>query len=176
MKGQKQLFSKDTDEWHTPSYVFDAFNDLYNFEIDLAATKENTLCPKFYSKEDSALEPHNHWNKNAWCNPPYSKCSQFIQKAIEQHKKNQKFYVFLLPVRTCSKWFEKLWESNVVMNFYFITGRLKFSNAPSSAPFPSLIVNFIPNDSVMHKRVNNKLLRKKVTFIRREELGGPKNR
>jgi len=61
--------------------------------------------------------------------------------------------LFLIPSRTDTKWFKKLYENNA--SFYFIEGRLHF-NEGKSAPFPSMIAlltssNEIPTFSYIKK-------------------------
>lgn len=47
----------------------------------------------------------------------------------------------LLPSRTDTKWFH---EDCMLGDIEFIKGRLKFGNSKTAAPFPSIIVRFIP--------------------------------
>ena len=64
--------SQKNDFW-TPKGVFEALNERFGpFDLDVAASEENSLCARFYTMEDNGLE--QTWNcENGWCNPPYVK-------------------------------------------------------------------------------------------------------
>jgi len=83
-KEKKAMFSHNSDEWHTPKWLFDALNKEFRFSLDAAATPENALVKKFYTKEMNGLE--KPWPKGKWtfCNPPYSLCAEFAKKAYEE--------------------------------------------------------------------------------------------
>jgi site-specific DNA-methyltransferase (adenine-specific) len=49
--------------------------------------------------------------------------------------------VFLIPARTDTRWFHEI-VLPYAAEIRFIKGRLKFSGAKNSAPFPSMIVVF----------------------------------
>lgn len=67
----KVLFSSNKNYWETPQKLFDKLNKKYHFEIDLAASKENAKCKKFYTEKDDALS--KKWHGVCWCNPPYGR-------------------------------------------------------------------------------------------------------
>lgn len=67
MKREAYASSK-TCEWETPIELFDKLNDIYGFEIDVCATRENAKCPKFFTKEDDGLM--QDWYGCCWMNPP----------------------------------------------------------------------------------------------------------
>lgn len=74
----------------TPQWLFDAIAAEIPFGIDLAASKENTKCSKFYTEEDNSLRlPWNEvCSKDSvgWCNHPYENCGLWIEKAfVETH-------------------------------------------------------------------------------------------
>ena len=50
------MFSSLSPEWSTPQYLFDKFNKVYNFDIDVCADETNTKCEKFFSINNSCLE------------------------------------------------------------------------------------------------------------------------
>lgn len=143
-------FSSKSNEWETPSHVFDYYNRVYRFELDVAATDENHLCENYFTKETNALVSNFHTYKNVWMNPPYGRdMSKFIKKAYDEYNKtdsNIQNMVWLIPARTDTKaWHEYVMKSSEI---HFIRGRLKFVNktlddiSPNSAPFPSCIVVF----------------------------------
>lgn len=77
-------FSSISNEWETPKSLFKEYNDIYNFQLDAAATKENTLCNNFFTLEDDALIQKWYPFKNVWLNPPYGR---IIGKFIKKHMK-----------------------------------------------------------------------------------------
>ena len=148
------MFSSKSDEWATPQDTFDWLNREFQFDVDLAASQENTKCEEFYSIEKSALAAH--WAEAfpdgvGWCNPPYSRGLQgkFIEKAAEERVKGFTT-VMLLPARTDTRAFHKhiydetKWTAREGVEIRLLRGRLKFGGAPSSAPFPSMVVVFRP--------------------------------
>lgn len=94
-------------------------------------------CP--YKSNFNGLEIE--WKDKNFVNPPYSKIKEFVDKAIEEHKKG-KVVVLLIPARTDTKYFRKL--SNYGMDICFVTGRLHFNDS-NSAPFPSCYITLTGN-------------------------------
>ena len=130
-------YSSKTDLWATPQEFFDKYNEKYCFTLDPCATKDNTKCSKFFTKEDNGLE--QVWEGVVWMNPPYGKeIGQWMKKAYEASQKGATV-VCLVPSRTDTKW----WHDYAMKgDIEFIKGRLKFGGSKNSAPFPSAIVVF----------------------------------
>lgn len=161
------MFSKKSDEWETPKWLFDKLDAEFHFDCDAAATGKNHLC-EFYLGEDYAGIPEDstkldwlntsfqnglqqYYCKVFFLNPPYSKIGAFIKKAYEESL-NGAIVVCLIPCRTDTRY----WH-NYVMKAHeirLIQGRLKFENRAfpswtpdgnhkvSPAPFPSCVVVF----------------------------------
>lgn len=90
---------EDKDEWRTDPLLFELCNREFKFNLDVAASDENTLCDTWYTKEDNALK--RNWGMvrqltNVWCNPPFSLKHDFLQKGIEEHEKGVNC-CFLVP-------------------------------------------------------------------------------
>jgi len=146
------MFSSAKDEWVTPQSLFDKLNAEFNFEVDLAATAENTKCASFYSLQmDSLSQPWGDRFTRGWLNPPYSRrlCRHFIEKAARQRQRGF-LTVMLLPARTDTKAFHAhiydvtTWQPREGVEIRLLLGRVKFSNAKHGAPFPSMVVVFRP--------------------------------
>jgi site-specific DNA-methyltransferase (adenine-specific) len=166
MNGQDTaLFSKASDEWSTPQWLFDLLDEEFHFDCDAAATPKNSKCGwRFLGimpgqwAESGALGVS--WTdcrfncenlKTFWLNPPYSKIGAFMKKAYEESQKGA-VVVCLIPARTDTKY----WHDYVMkaQEIRFVKGRLKFEQScyncqmdtqvkrASSAPFPSVIVIF----------------------------------
>ena len=131
------LMTSTTDLWSTPQDFFDAYNDVYHFDVDVCATNENALCAKFYSPEEDGLS--KEWNDVCWMNPPYGReIGKWMKKAYESSLHGATV-VCLVPARTDTAWWH---EYAMKGEIEFIRGRLKFGDAKNSAPFPSAVVVF----------------------------------
>lgn len=143
---QKVLFSHESDEYETPQKLFDLLNKPYSFgpfDLDAAATKDNTKCSSYFSIDDDGLNKDWSEYKKIWINPPYSKVKEWVKKAYEESEKNNVEVVMLLPSRTDTRyWADYCMKAREI---YFIKGRLKFNNMKNSAPFPSVICYFMKN-------------------------------
>lgn len=134
------------DLWSTPSEVVEWMESEYgDYDIDAAASKENAVCEKFYSKETNCLKRWWGSNKHIWLNPPYSNITPFVKKAIEQMERNNQIDI-LLPCDTSTGWFyeaqqkaaEIIWITGEVYQEegteYSRTGRLAFTSALTGKP------------------------------------------
>jgi phage N-6-adenine-methyltransferase len=130
------LFSSASDEWETPQWLFDKLDQQFHFTFDAAATPANRKCVSFSS--DSL---NQDWKgQMVWLNPPYSHIEEFIKKAYNETRTMGTTAVCLIPSRTDTKWWhEFVFQATTI---YFIRGRLYFSGAKNSAPFPSCVVVF----------------------------------
>ena len=152
MKGQKALFSHKGDEWQTPKWLFDQLDAEFHFQIDAAATSENTKCENLFriskSTPNGSLGHDWVWSDTSiwrrfFLNPPYSKIAAFMKKAYEESLKGATV-VCLIPCRTDTRyWHDYCMKASEIR---LIKGRLKFTNQTiektSSATFPSCIVVF----------------------------------
>ena len=134
------------DLWSTPSELVAWMESEYgDYEIDAAASKENAVCEKFYSKETNCLKRWWGSNKHIWLNPPYSNITPFVKKSIEQMEHNNQIDI-LLPCDTSTGWFyeaqqraaEIIWITGEVYQEdgteYSRTGRLAFTSALTGKP------------------------------------------
>ena len=133
-------FRSDKDDWETPLPFFKMLNDFYKFTLDACATSHTAKCKKFFTKEDDALS--KDWKGHSvFMNPPYgSGIGKWVEKAYLESKKPSTLVVCLLPARTDTRWWHD-WctKASVVL---IVKGRLRFSNAKASCPFPSAVVVF----------------------------------
>jgi len=128
----KGLMTSNSDEWTTPQWLFDRLNAVFQFTIDAAATRENSLCEDLFTDGLSVS-----WEgERIWCNPPYSQIKLWAAKFIEESKRAV-CIVALVPARTDTKWFQSIAKS--ADKIFYIPGRLKFGDGKGSAPFPSAL-------------------------------------
>ena len=129
------LFSSKSEMWETPQWLFDMYNEIYHFTLDVCATAENAKCENYFTPEQDGLK--QKWTGICWCNPPYGRgIDEWIRKAID----SSALTVMLLPARTDTKWFHDLVLPNAKIEF--IRGRVKFGGSVNNAPFPSMIAIF----------------------------------
>jgi len=155
----------DKDEWETPDWLFDFLDDEYNFQVDVAATQHNALCPGYYSKEDDALsldtwladdlDEHDRVITEGihrfYMNPPYSggKIGKFLKKAYEEYLKGA-LVVCLIPINSDTGYWHKYVMKSTEIRF--IEGRVKYigydtdgNKIKNSPTFPSCVVVFNPD-------------------------------
>ena len=140
-------FKSGNKEWETPNALFTPLRDEFKIVLDTCATEGNTKCRAWIDRKINSLT--SNWveliaNMNAegagWMNPPYGRgIDKWVKKAYDEAAKGATI-VALLPARTDTSWFH-----NYIHNKHevrFLKGRIKFVDAKSSAPFPSMIVIF----------------------------------
>jgi phage N-6-adenine-methyltransferase len=139
---KKALFSANRSDWGTPDYIFRPIDNIFNFDLDVCADATNAKCKRYYTVEDDGLS--KPWDaKNAWCNPPYGKIvDDWLLKGYTSMIDHKCTVVYLLPARTDTQWFHK-WCGRG--NVFLFKGRIKFTGAAHSAPFPSMLLVFSPN-------------------------------
>lgn len=132
-------FSRATDEWPTPQWLFEALNREFGFTLDPCSSVENAKCKKHYTIIDSGLL--KDWGaETVFMNPPYSECRKWMEKAYNSAG-NGATVVCLVPSRTDTVWWHRFAMRGEIR---FIKGRLTFGDAKNSAPFPSVIIVFRP--------------------------------
>lgn len=136
-------FSSASCDWETPPDFFTELNKEFHFTLDACASQYNCKVTNYYSLEDNGLM--REWNGVVWCNPPYGdETVNWCRKALCSVKLQQaNIIVMLLPARTDNHWFHTYILPYAEIRF--IQGRLKFNNAPTGAPFPSMLAIFRHN-------------------------------
>jgi len=122
------MFSKKSDNWATPLFMYSAYMDRGFFDP----------CPLNPKKDGLNID----WKKNTFVNPPYSDIKSWLIKAwLEFDLGHCDHIIFLVPSRTDTKWFHDLVYKKPNVDIEFLKGRLKFGDSKNSAPFPSMIIN-----------------------------------
>ncbi|MGF9711647.1 phage N-6-adenine-methyltransferase [Paenibacillus naphthalenovorans] len=132
------MFSSKTDLWATPQAFFNELDAEFNFTLDPCSNGENAKCAKYFTKSDDGLT--QEWAPHVvFMNPPYGReIGTWMRKAYEESKRGATV-VCLVPARTDTRWFHD-YVYGVADEIRFVKGRLKFGDAESSAPFPSMVV------------------------------------
>lgn len=135
----KVMYSSKSNEWETPQELFNELNEEFHFTLDPASTHENAKCEKHYTQEEDGLA--QDWSgETVFCNPPYGReLPLWIEKAAKSAVGGTTV-VMLIPARTDTRAFHDFILHKAEIRF--LKGRLKFSGAKQSAPFPSMIVIF----------------------------------
>lgn len=152
-------FKSSDREWETPEAIFQPLRKEFNLTIDVCANTENTKCKVYFDRKLNGLTVN--WAEKlkivggdgaCWMNPPYGRgIDNWIKKAHEESLKGVTT-VALIPARTDTSWFHTYIHGKQEVRF--IKGRIKFVDAESSAPFPSMIVIFRPTQEVKQTILN----------------------
>lgn len=138
MANIQACLSSKTDNWATPQDFFDNLNEEFHFTLDPCANEENHKCDLFFTKEQDGLT--KDWGEHVvFCNPPYGKeIANWVRYSYEQSQKPNTTVVMLIPARTDTRYFHDYIYGKAEIRF--IKGRLKFGDATTAAPFPSMVV------------------------------------
>jgi hypothetical protein len=131
-------FSSDDTDWQTPGWLVQAAERVLG-EIDLdpcCCDPDDPAVPAqrhFTEEMDGLSRP---WRGRAYLNPPYGRdIGDWLEKLDTEYQAGRVSQaVVLLPARTDTRWFRQLRSYPRC----FLHGRLKFGEAESSAPFPSM--------------------------------------
>lgn len=142
------MFSSKKNDYETPQDFFDELNKEFDFTLDACATRENSKCLSYYTKNENGL--NQSWaGERVFVNPPYGRqiyC--WVEKCYYESQFDNTFVVLLIPARTDTKYFHDFIWNEGENDFYlgvkvrFVKGRLKFGDSKNAAPFPSVIVIF----------------------------------
>jgi phage N-6-adenine-methyltransferase len=123
--------------WATPQWLFDYWDALFDFDLDVCAATETAKCKSYYTPEiDGLSQPWD--SRMCWMNPPYGReIVKWCSKAADEAD-NGATVVGLVPARTDTGW----WHDHVLRagSIYFLRGRIAFGDGTSPAPFPNAIV------------------------------------
>jgi phage N-6-adenine-methyltransferase len=136
------LYSSATDEWSTPQALFAQLDRRYRFTLDPCATSDNAKCPLYFTREQDGLK--QDWGTHrVFCNPPYGRAIGAWARKCFEASQGGALVVLLVPARTDTRWYHDWIEGKT--DITFIRGRLRFGNADTSAPFPSMVAIYSPN-------------------------------
>lgn len=119
------------DERITSLEIYDPLNAEHAFTLDVAANVRNAKCAKFFDIFDDGLR--ESWaDEIVWCNPPYSACAAWVEKAYgEIFEGDCPKAVMLLPANRCEQkwwqtWIEPRRDRNKGITTKFLPGRPRF--------------------------------------------------
>lgn len=119
---------------------------IEQFDMDLAATAENTVVPDwFYDEEcDSLSMPWQiglgGWN---WLNPEYKNIGPWVAKALMEARENGVRTAVLVPASCGANWFRDYvhLKAHVLM----LNGRLQFKGAEGLYPKDCVLLLYGPD-------------------------------
>jgi hypothetical protein len=132
------------DHVETPTDLYNTLNKEFKFKFD--------PCP-LHSKFDGL---QTKWKKSNFINPPYSDISPWLEKAVEEMN-NGNLSVFLIPVRTQTKYWHKFVFPHVSEMRFIQTG-VKFKGYSTVLPNATCILIFNP------KKIQQKKLKKSKKY------------
>lgn len=153
--------TSSSQEWRTPKWLFDLLNLEFNFDIDAAATNENTLCNNWFTKENDGLK--QVWWGNVFVNCPYNQAKLWVKKGYEEASSGNATVVLLIAARTDTRYW---WDYVRWGDVRFLKGRIRFEELVTervgdqlistvrqagSAPFPSAVVVFEKAEWYKHR-------------------------
>jgi hypothetical protein len=95
---------RTSDDYYTPAWIFERMN--IQFDVDVCAPPGGIPwipAAKFYTKADDGLS--QDWTGCVWMNPPYSRCTPWVQRFIEHGHG-----IALLP-HAKSLWHSAIWNA-----------------------------------------------------------------
>ena len=131
MKKFNGLMTSLSPHWATPKWLYDELDNEFNFDFD--------PCPLGGGIDGLSIL----WGRRNYINPPYGRTIGLWIKRAYEDSLSGGLDVMLLPARTDTKWFHLYCMK--AHEIRWIKGRLKFGDAKNSAPFPSMIVIFLPS-------------------------------
>lgn len=158
-----------SDEWATPSELFDKLYDQYQFTFDVSASENNAKIDEYWTKEDDALSKdwtgrsvdvqiledaldsdpcEQEWIcvnvRRYWMNPPFSQANKFFKKVAEESKRDLQ----LVAIYKSANLESKTWQDYILRTadwVFFLRGRVNFdSHAGKSnqVPFGSALIGY----------------------------------
>ena len=135
-----------SDEWGTDKLLFEHLNELYRFNLDVAATRKNHLCKRYFTLKSDALKQPD-WKGMCWLNPPFSIARPFFEQA--------RFYRVVAIYKACNLE-TALWQDVIFPHAVwvcFIRGRTEYikpTKNKNGVPFGSALIGFNVGCKVGH--------------------------
>ena len=131
-----------SDEYETPDDVFNSLCEKYNMfpKLDVCADFTNTKCKIFHGDSLNTewyIRDENHIITlvDAWCNPPQTKCKEFVLKANEQWKRHNINIMMIIPANVLTtKYFYTVIDN---VEYHPIKGRITFLFDGKISKFPA---------------------------------------
>lgn len=115
---------------------------IAEFAVDLAASKDNAVCPEFYDASADALE--RPWVFNGWCwlNPPFARIEPWVKRAYRQSRAGARV-AMLLPAGVGSNWWAKWVHGKAFV--LLLNGRITFVGETTPYPKDCVLLLYGPD-------------------------------
>lgn len=126
---------KGNDYFETPDYLYNQLNSIFNFTCDVACDAVNSKARFSITEKENSISPECGWGAHrCFCNPPFSKKSEFIKKAYyEVLFKDCPVCVMILPLNCMDT---KVWHDYIEGRFHYeiLRGRVSFIDPETRLP------------------------------------------
>lgn len=156
MNGNKTILPRGgNQEWCTPRPLFEKMNELYQYTIDAAASPENALLPRYYTREQDGLA--QDWTgEKVWVNPPFEKIAPWVEKANLREAAHTTLFI---PARCDRPWFADIIEDGGADAIDFIQSRVRFVGARTGYPESTMMVHWTQRSPRPRKDIITNVLR-----------------
>lgn len=95
---------KGCDTFNTPEFVFKQLDNIFNFTVDAACSSKNKKTNRGFCWDLGIDGLKQSWRgERVFCNPPFSKKSLWINKAVDEVENNKcPVVIMILPVNCMS--------------------------------------------------------------------------
>jgi phage N-6-adenine-methyltransferase len=123
---------------------------IKQFDIDLAATHQNRVCPYYFAPPDTNFFVAGHRGNDAfahpwkqgngwnWLNPPYTNIEPWVARGRQQWLDHMARTAILVPASVGSNWFRDHVHRKATV--WFLNGRLTFVGHPTCYPKDLMLV------------------------------------
>ena len=123
------------DGWRTPSYLFNALNDLYEFTYDCCSNGKDNKCKSWTCQFEMYVPA---WDEHIyWMNPPFSIARRMFQHFFKVAKKG-------VAVYRCDNLETRIWQEVIFPNcdwIFFPNKRVCYEGmGGTGARFPSALI------------------------------------
>ena len=117
----------ERDSWSTPDYIFEWLDNIFGFDVDLAASDSNHKTPYYLDIDNDALEHDWHFfGDTGFLNPPYSSIKPWVARAVKEQAKGF-ITVMLIPTPNGESYYKDIFEN--ASEIIYINGRVAFIGA-----------------------------------------------
>lgn len=177
-----------SDDCYTPRAIIEIAREVMG-GIDLdpascAEAQEVVRAGKYYSLEQSTCNPsyrawpcdglYSDWSGRVWCNPPYSDCGPWVEKAVRCHDQGSTDAIcMLLPVSVGVSWWRPVWSHPIMwigrLEFWGPGARTKKGEVTGSRQDIAMVLMTQSQDMIARFRKQASLYGYKVTWDKEGE-------
>ena len=133
--------------WRTPRRLFDLLDSEFHFDLDAAASADNTLCKNYFTAQDDALTRDWSGYRSVWCNPPYGReLHRWMAKAFIESRHGPTVVMLVMACTETRWWRDYAWRADEIR---LVQGRVKFLKSTGkpagAAPKGSAVIIFHPS-------------------------------